>query len=382
MVKFNIKHLAFLIVMCTIFSACRSNSYDADSDCISYMGRVDRSNPNYVAFSYPGVTIRTKFKGETICARIQDSADAQSGMHNTFYCIIDSGAPKKIVLNKAQFEYSLAAHLDREKTHTLELIKLTESCVGEVRFCGFRVGEKNGEGVLIAPDSLPDLKMEFIGNSITCGYGNELSSMTPKMSFSPLNENNYHAWGAMTARALNAQYVCTAYSGKGLCRNYEGDTNNTLPQLYNQTIANKADKEWNHEDYKPDIIVLNAGTNDFGAETTTNVAVDSIQFITEYTAFLYRLKSYHPEAVIICAVGPMVNDENKEHVNQLTRYSQYVLSAIQKAGGEKKNIHYFETEPQKGPYGEDYHPTIATHQKMAKELVSFIISNGLIKAKN
>ncbi len=367
-----------LFTMATLFTACDSNIYESSSQYISYMGRIDKSNPNYVTFSYPGVTIFSKFRGKSISARFHDFANSEAGMHNTFYCIIDGGEPKKIILNETQYEYPLATNL-KDTVHSVELIKLTESVVGEVGFCGFILGNPTDDPFLIYPDSLPSLKMEFIGNSITCGYGNELSSMTPKQGFCPTNENNYHAFGAITARTLNAQYICTAYSGRGVCRNYEGDSENLIPQIYNRTIATKPETQWNHEDYIPDIIVLNMGTNDFGAETTTGIKVDSIQFISEYTAFLNRLKGYYPKAEIICAVGPMTNDFSEEYPQQLTRYSQYVLSAINNAGGEANNIYYFETEPQKGPYGEDFHPTIATHQKMAKELVSFIIAHELVK---
>lgn len=365
------------IAMTALITSCHTNNFKATNENITYMGRVDQSNSNMVRFSFPGVSIRAKFKGNSITARLCDFAEANSGMHNTFYCIIDEGTPQKIVLKEGKTDYPLANQLDPETTHSVELFKLTESLVGEVGFYGFVIGSDNAE--LVAPDELPALKMEFVGNSISCGYGNELSSMTPKANFSPLNENNYYAWGALTARALNAQYVCTAYSGKGVCRNYEGDCNNTIPQFYGHTLANNHDISWNYNQYVPDILVLNIGTNDFGAETTTQVRVDSVQFIAEYNAFLSRLKSYYPDAKIICAVGPMTNDENENNAMQLTRYSQYVLLAIQNAGGEENNVYYFETKPQTAPFGEDYHPTKETHQRMSNELVSFILEKGIVK---
>lgn len=373
-----IKSIPFyvLLIMAAIFTGCEDDSYGPTSKFISYIGRVDKSNPNFVSFAYPGVSIHTRFRGQSITARFKDLAE--QGMHNTFYCIIDNGEPQKIVLNEGQYEYTLASRL-KDTVHTVELIKLTESFVGEVNFFGFFVGDKNSDAFLIYAKQLPTLKMEFVGNSLTCGYGNELSSMIPKAGFSPLNENNYYAYGAITARELNAQYVCTAYSGKGVCRNYEGDTENTIPQFYGKTIATKADSKWDINEYTPDILVLNIGTNDFQAEGTTKVRVDSIQFTAEYTAFLHRMRGYYPNAEIICAIGPAVHDNMEFYPNQLTRYSQCVLTAIKNAGGEENHIHYFETKPQEGPFGEDYHPTIDTHKRMANELVSFIIENKLIK---
>ena len=367
-----------LLLMATILSGCHRDTYGPSNKYITYMGRIDKSNPNYVSFAYPGVSIFAKFRGKSITARFKDLAD--HGLHNTFYCIIDDGEPQKIVLDKGQYEYVLATRL-KDTTHTVELVKLTESLVGEVRFFGFTVGDNPSDAFLIAPKALPKLKMEFVGNSLTCGYGNELSSMVPKVGFSPLNENNYLAYGAITARELNAQYVCTAYSGRGICRNYEGDTENTIPQFYGKTIATKSDSKWDPNEYIPDILVLNLGTNDFLAESTTKVRVDSIQFITEYTAFIQRMRGYYPNAEIICAVGPALIETMEFYPNQLTRYSQCVLTAIKNAGGKENHIYYFETKPQEGPFGEDYHPTIATHKRMANALVSFIIENKLIKTE-
>ncbi len=376
----TIKRIPFyaLLIMAALFTGCNNGSYEPTSPYINYMGRIDKSNPNFVSFAYPGVTIQAKFRGKSITARLKDLATL--GMHNTFYCIIDNGEPQKIVLSESQYEYVLASRL-KDTLHTIELVKLTESFVGEVNFFGFFVGDKTSDAFLVYPDTLPSLKMEFVGNSLTCGYGNELSSMIPKAGFSPLNENNYYAYGAITARELNAQYVCTAYSGKGVCRNYEGDTENTIPQFYGKTIATKSDSKWDHSEYVPDILVLNLGTNDFQAESTTKIRVDSIQFIAEYTAFLQRMKGYYPDAEIICAVGPALIDNMEFYPNQLTRYSQCVLTAIRNAGGEENHIHYFETKPQEGPFGEDYHPTIDTHKRMANELVSFIIEKKLIKTE-
>jgi hypothetical protein len=57
--------------------------------------------------------------------------------------------------------------------------------------------------------------LEFYGDSITCGYGNE---GTPPCDFTAGTENNWLSWGPMTARALNASVHVEAWSGKGVVR--------------------------------------------------------------------------------------------------------------------------------------------------------------------
>src|SRR5690554_1850406 len=102
-------------------------------------------------------------------------------------------------------------------------------------------------------------EIEFIGNSITCGYGNESSQNPPKSGFTSVNENNYMAWGAIAARELQAQYSCVAYSGRGLYQNNDGSTAGTLPKIYDQVIADNATVTWDNTRYVPDIIVINLG---------------------------------------------------------------------------------------------------------------------------
>ncbi len=60
--------------------------------------------------------------------------------------------------------------------------------------------------------------MEFIGNSITCGYGIEAGSKF--MHFSDSNENHYYTYAGIAAHRLNAESMAVARSGIGTYRNY------------------------------------------------------------------------------------------------------------------------------------------------------------------
>lgn len=52
---------------------------------------------------------------------------------------------------------------------------------------------------------LPERRIEFIGNSITCGYGVE--SENPSDPFTYETENHFYTYAARTARALKAQHL-------------------------------------------------------------------------------------------------------------------------------------------------------------------------------
>ena len=63
-------------------------------------------------------------------------------------------------------------------------------------------------------------KIEFIGNSITCGYGNEGTNKFQGFEYE--TENHYYSYAAITARNLKAQHWVVARSGIGAYRNYNG----------------------------------------------------------------------------------------------------------------------------------------------------------------
>lgn len=335
---------------------------------IRYSGRIDDRDPGSVFFAYPGISIKVRFEGTSISAFLMDYGT------NFFNIIIDGGTPTVLSLSKTQTLYELASGL-ADGIHTVEIFKRTETSVGKVAFKGFVIdaGKK-----LLPLDPPASRKIEFIGNSITCGYGNEVSTNNPNnFHFTPKNEDNYKAWGAVAARTLNAEYSCIAYSGRGLYQNYDGEKTGTLPLIYDYVNADESGLIWNHYNYTPDVIVINLGTNDFSAEISSAAnTVDSAVFASTYVSFINKLRSYYPNASIICCVGVMMSDSypsGKYHWTRIQKYVSSVRNYFNNNGDSK--VYYLKLEPQTGPYGEDWHPTAATDQKMATALVNFINTN-------
>ena len=192
---------------------------EADDPNIQYTGRIDFTNPKAPVYTFPGVSISAKFTGTAISADIKDYAAGGSTSTNYYNVYIDNQFVKSLKVLSSTTNYLLVSNLSNG-THTILLTKRTESSVGKSSFKGFYT-----EGAsLLTPDPKPIRKIEFIGDSWTCGYGNEYSGAGANTGFTSANEDNYSAWGAITSRRLNAQYHCTAYSGRGLYRNNDGNT--------------------------------------------------------------------------------------------------------------------------------------------------------------
>jgi lysophospholipase L1-like esterase len=256
-------------------------------------------------------------------------------------------------------------------SHTVRISKRTEASVGTSTFLGFRVRPNTA----VTRPEAPQRLLEFVGDSITCGYGNEISTDTPDdYKFTSVNENALLAYGAVAARALGADYVAVAISGRGMVRNYGGGSGLTGPEYYELSGAESSWPAWDHTRYSPDVIVVNLGTNDLSPGLSTDqLAAMREDYRLTYAEFLERLRQLHPLATLIAAVGPMLGDSYPEGYAAWTSNQSDVKGTVDaRASGGDSNIFYLAFEPQVSPYGEDWHPTIATHQRLADVLSAFI----------
>lgn len=374
MIKKNLFFL-FLLLHSLSYSQATLENIDADNPLIHYTGRIDHSDPKAIRFAYPGVSIFFAFEGRTCNIRLQDKSEGTSPAgtpnRNFYNIIIDGKEPFVLKADPTKDMYRIDSL--SHGFHTIKIFKRTEAQVGEGIFKGFQI-EKGG-----LPKAMVSfrkkLKLEFIGNSITCGYGNEGSGK--ECPFSPETENNYLAYGALTARALDAEYVAVAYSGKGVVQNYDKTKEETMPELYLRTLPEDKNSKWDFKRYTPNIVVINLGTNDF-AHTNP----DSALWVSKYVGLVKTIRSHYPHAHIICAIGPMMSDAHPPGNKALTTITGYLQAVhhVLKKGGDHK-VHLYEFPPQTGGYGCDWHPGVNTHQKMSEELAKFIKSEILNKHK-
>jgi len=204
--------------------------------------------------------------------------------------------------------------------------------------------------------------LEFFGDSITCGYGNE--GILP-FHWSPDTENNYLAYGPITARELNAEYNIEAWSGKGVVRNY-GYPNITspdpMPVYWNRSIAHRTDltSVWSFKTWTPNAIIINLGTNDYSTAPVPPAPI----FIQGYVSLINNiLNSYttaSPAPVIVLLCGPLASGQCCDNVQRVAR---------------DLSLHYLDMQgilqyPQ--DFGCDGHPAVTGHYKMAQLLAPFL----------
>lgn len=322
---------------------------------IVYEGRV-KFIPDAAELSWPGTSVYIQFKGTEISAVLKDADTA-----NYYNVIVDDKVIAKIHTDTVKRTYLLATNLS-DGPHKVQLFKRTEWDKGKTWFYGFETPAKSE--VLPAPTP-KKRKIEFFGNSITCGYAIEDSS--GKDSWHGYHENNYLTYAAITARHFNAQYHCTSKSGIGILVSWFPLL---MPEMYNRLDPADSASRWDFSKYTPDIVVINLFQNDswlvnmpnheqfkyrFGTTRPTEA-----QIVEAYRKFVATIRNTYPKAAIICALGSM--DATREG----SPWPGYVQQAVSQLNDARIYTHFFKYKNTGG------HPNLAEQKLMADDLIAFI----------
>ncbi len=186
----------------------------------------------------------------------------------------------------------IATNLPKGK-HSVLICKATEAAIGYIEFVGIKANN------LLAPDPLPTRKIEFIGNSITCGMGADLTIPCGTKDWFD-QHNAYKAYGPTTARNLNAQWHLSSVSGIGLMQSCCGHKF-VLPDVFDKVNLTTDGPNYDFSLYQPDVVTVCLEQND-GIR-------DSIAFTGAYLKFLDRLKTIYPKASLVCLNSPMADEQ-------------------------------------------------------------------------
>jgi lysophospholipase L1-like esterase len=327
---------------------------------IFYVGRFDCSAAGGPTFAYPGTSIRLRFSGEALQTRLLDRGKGTPEATNFYDVIIDDGPAQLLAVSPDTEVYPLANDLS-PGVHTLELVKRTESNwgAGEAQLLGFRL---RAGGQLLAVSGRPR-RLEFVGDSITCGYGNELAVDDPsEFHFTTRNENARLAYGPRVATQLGAEYVLVAASGRGVSRNWQGGAGRHIEAFHALALPDgDAPALWDPARYQPHATIVNAGTNDFSPG-----GVDRVAFRAAYVSLLEHLRQVYPNTLLLVVLGPMLSDAFPPGESALTHMREDLDAVIQERqrAGETR-LAFLELAGQSAPFGEDFHPAAHTHAAMA-----------------
>ncbi|MBQ7980169.1 MAG: GDSL family lipase, partial [Oscillospiraceae bacterium] len=270
----------------------------------------------------------------------------------------DEAVPRKrFAINEGTAVYTIY------KSETAETVKICIMKLSEAAFSKIGIVGISADGE-IAPTSPLPRRMEFIGDSITCGFG--IEGKSAEEHFSTATENPYINYASKAARSFGAECNLISWSGIGV---YSSDTKTDeindswlMPMLYDYTdlaveghigIENHA--EWDFSGFAPDVIVINLGTNDNFYTKGIPERVEG--FKLAYEKFVRHIREKNPNSHIVCALG-MMGAELYPAIEE----------AVKKLGDDKVYALEFDIQRDEDGIGSEQHPNYVTHNKAAVKL--------------
>ena len=324
---------------------------------VAFNTKVDKS-PGSVrititeTYQWPGTYMETAFDGPEVTIRLNDSA-------NILNVLIDHQT--KETLNRPGDIVKTYKDLGAGQ-HVIRIERLTETQDATGTFSGF-FAPNNGPMLAVRTRTK---QIEFIGDSYTVGYGNTAGKRQCTKDEIWATTDTQQAFGPLTAKHYNADYQINAFSGRGMVRNYGGFIGDPLPKLYPYTLFD-GKTEQGDANWKPKIIVIGLGTNDFttplhdGEKWKTRDELHA-DYEATYVKFVQSLRAQNPDAYFILMATDQVDGEIQSEARK-------AMAAIQAAG--ETRIAFL---PMNGLNfgGCDYHPDTNDDRKISDALIAFI----------
>ena len=350
------KRFLLLIIVCTFLqSVGEAKWFTGNDERLHYVGRVQKLSTTARLWT-PGVYVRFSFMADTLKIALNDQM--QYGVqHNYMELQIDDREPLRIRLQDQSD--TLVIPINDDAIHTAVLCKNTESNIGYVDVVGVFAKE------LYSSEDKNSL-IEFFGDSITCGASSDTSKVKCGAGRWEDQHNAFMAYGPVTARKLDVDWVLSSVSGIGLmhsCCNMKI----VLPQVFDKIVMNKDSVDWNFKSYTPDVVGICLGQND-GIQ-------DSVVFQTQYLDFIKKLRKIYPKTKIILLTSPMADVS----LNQFLRKQLTTIMKSRRISGDK-NVFVYSFKSTYN-HGCDFHPGVGEHERIADGLVAFIRKNKLIDNK-
>ena len=344
-------------------------TYPLNEKNVKLIGRTEGYGDKLLC-SLSGTGFEFSFTGRKFVITVTGGTEAKNMPDNEGNCArfavyINDERKADILMDEEEKSYGWGS--DEVTSCTVRFIKLSE-CAMSGGLCVSLSAE--GE---IKPTPEKPFKIEFIGDSITCGYG--VDDPVAEHHFKTATEDFTKAYAYRAAKLLDADYSAFSISGYGIISGYtteEIPLDQLVPPYYEAVGFSHAefvngkkpqDIPWDFSRYVPDLIVINLGTND--ASYCKSIPERCETFAAEYFNFLKIVRKNNPGAKILCSLGIMDNT--------LCEYVEKTAERFAAETGDKR-IYTLRFSTQDGSlgYSADWHPTEATQIRASEELVAKI----------
>ena len=238
----------------------------------------------------------------------------------------------------------------RDKMHNVRIIRISEGAtltyIDKIVIYG-----KNPE--FSVPAEAKRLKLEFLGDSITCGYG--VLADSSEMTFYTHQQDSTKSYAYLASQALNAEIRTECISGMGIVHSCHENVGIRFIEFFNMVSRDMTG--YVCDGYVPDVFIINGGTNDKTSHVTQE------EFVKGGLELLVSVRKMYPKTPIIWMYGMMNHD-----------FEDGVIKAVQQFNKQDKNTYSLIVKPisaYKNQIGAKFHPNVNGSERCA----------GLLKRK-
>lgn len=352
---------SFLLIICLFLAGCKSEHpkevpenefFEAHNKNFTTSGRTLDTEEGIILIT-SAASVKTMVYGDTITVFLKSDNE----QHQYVAVELNEKYQGRYRVSKDTLKFTLPKP---DKANTLEIFKETEAANGGVIFSGIRAQKVE------KPTGKKRAKIEFIGDSITCGMGADTTEIDCDEGEWFDQHSAYMSYGPRVARQLDVDFEVNCVSGIGMYRNWNDDDQPVMPDVYpylhldgnhgKRAIINKEDP--------PQIVSIALGTNDYslGDGEKLRLPFSRDKFREKYISFIESVFDIYPETKVALISSPMTGDEEGKELIE-------ILKEIQKALANRPiEVFEFEKMEVQGCTG---HPSVEDHQQMAAQLLPF-----------
>ncbi|MBQ8826531.1 MAG: GDSL family lipase [Oscillospiraceae bacterium] len=352
--------------------------FKAEEGTVRILGRtLFRDEVRWLGYACTGIDF--EFTGNNISVQLTTDWENDAEWKHIFqpymavYINGNAEPSKRFPVENGTNCYSIYSS-DKSETVRITLLKLSENAFSKVGIASI-----SADGKIKPAAPVSERRIEFIGDSITCGFGIEAESADE--GFRTATENSRINYASLTARHFNSEYNLTSWTSIGVYSNSvkpdvnEPDDGWTMPKIYFYTdkatdgwLGNGEDKleMWDFSRFAPQLIVVNLGTND--KDFTRGIKERTDAFKEAYVRFISDVRNANPNSYILCTLGTMGQE-----------LCLQIEEAVSILNDEKISFMPFEVQLESDGIGAEMHPNKVTHRKMADKLINEIerlVENG------
>lgn len=224
-------------------------------------------------------------------------------------------------------------------SHLVEVFRQSE-----IRQCLLMLKTVKMHGTLLERPADNQLYFEFVGDSITSGYG------TNAKADAGTNTDATMGYPFLLSRSMNADHSIVSITGIGMVKGY---VNETMPDVYKMLDRYRSAKTAFEPVRVPDAVFVNLGTND------ATMSSDPAKYIEAVKTLIGEIRAFYGNDV------PVVWVYNSMRVD----HSSHTLQALSELGGEAAKLYSFKMEMDSSSFG---HPSANAHKRDAEALRAFI----------